>query len=106
MKDRSGWSRREFVQMAGSSLGAMSVALPLLARVTRARGGAATRFAYVGFGGEGAKEEGIAAFDLRGGDLRGGRWRQTGVVASAAPSSLTLDSRERFLYAVNEVDEY
>ena len=51
--------------------------------------------------GEGAKDEGIAVFDLRG-----GRWRQLGVVASAAPSSLALDAGERFLYAVNEVDEY
>jgi 6-phosphogluconolactonase (cycloisomerase 2 family) len=70
----------------------------------------------VGFGGEGAKDEGIAVFDLRdgdlrdgdlrGGDLRSGGWRRTGVVASAAPSSLVLDASERFLYAVNEVDEY
>jgi 6-phosphogluconolactonase len=101
MKGRSGLSRREFVQMAGSSLGAMSFGMPLLAR---ARGRVATRFAYVGFGGDGAKEEGIAVFDLR--DLRGGRWRPAGVVASAAPSSLVLDGSERFLYAVNEVDEY
>jgi 6-phosphogluconolactonase len=106
MKDRSRWSRREFVQMAGSSLGAMSFGAPLLARVTGASGGVAARFAYVGFGGEGAKDEGIAVFDLRSGDLKGGRWRPTGVVASAAPSSLTLDATERFLYAVNEVDEY
>src|SRR6266851_6440487 len=106
MKDRSRWSRREFVQMAGSSLGAMSFGVPLLARATRASGRVATRFAYVGFGGEGANDEGIAVFDLRDGDLRGGQWRQTGVVASAAPSSLALDASERFLYAVNEVDEY
>ena len=101
MKDRSCWSRREFVQVAGSSLGAMSVGLPLLARATRASGGRETRFAYIGFGGEGAKDEGIAIFDVRG-----GRWRQMGVIASAAPSSLALDASERFLYAVNEVDEY
>jgi 6-phosphogluconolactonase len=101
MKDRSRWSRREFVQVAGSSLVAMSFGAPSLARATRASGRGATRFAYVGFGGEGAKDEGIAVFDVRG-----GRWRQTGVVASAAPSSLTLDATERFLYAVNEVDEY
>ena len=103
---RSRWSRREFVQMAGSSLGAMSFGPPLLARVSRAAEKIAPRFAYVGFGGEGAKDEGIAVFDLRGVDLRGGLWRQTGVVASAAPSSLALDASERFLYAVNEVDEY
>ena len=106
MKDRSRWSRREFVQMAGSSLGAMSFGPPLLARVPSAIGRVATRFAYVGFGGEGAKEEGIAVFDLRDRDLRDGRWRPAGVVASAAPSSLALDASERFLYAVNEVDEY
>ena len=29
-----------------------------------------------------------------------------GVTSSAAPSSLALDASERFLYAVNEVDEY
>jgi 6-phosphogluconolactonase len=109
MKDRSRWSRREFAQMAGSSLGAMSFGVPLLARATRASG--ATRFAYVGFGGEGAEEEGIAVFDLRDwdlrdGDLGGGRWRRAGMVASAAPSSLALDANEGFLYAVNEVDEY
>jgi 6-phosphogluconolactonase len=101
MKDRSRWSRREFVRMAGSSLGAMSFGSPLLARAIRAGGRIATRFAYVGFGGEGAKEEGIAVFDLRG-----GQWRPASVAASAAPSSLTLDATERFLYAVNEVDEY
>jgi len=100
MKDRSCWSRREFVQMAGSSLGAMSLGSPLLARATRTSERIAARFAYVGFGGEDAKDEGIAVFDLRG-----GRWRPTGVLASAAPSSLALDASECFLYAVNEIDE-
>jgi 6-phosphogluconolactonase len=105
MKGRSRWSRREFVQMAGSSLGAMSFGPPLL-DVAQGTGRVATRFAYVGFGGEGAKDGGIVVFDLRGADLRGGRWRPAGVVASAAPSSLVLDASERFLYAVNEVNEY
>jgi 6-phosphogluconolactonase (cycloisomerase 2 family) len=105
MKRSSRWSRREFVQMVGSSLGAMSFGSPLLARAAGASGKAATRFAYVGFGGEGAKEEGIAVFDLSG-DFRGGRWNPVGVVSSAAPSSLTLDAGEHFLYAVNEVDEH
>lgn len=106
MKDCARWSRREFVQMAGSSLGAMGFGSPFLAREGQASGGIAVRFAYVGFGGDGAKEEGIAVFDLRGGDLRGERWKPVGVVWSAVPSSLTLDAGERFLYAVNEVDEY
>src|ERR1700761_7373875 len=96
IKARPHWSRREFVQVAGSSLGAMSLGLPSFARPTPASGGVETRFAYIGFGGEGAKDEGIAAFDLRD-----GRWRQIGVIASAAPSSLALDASQRFLYAVN-----
>jgi 6-phosphogluconolactonase (cycloisomerase 2 family) len=77
----------------------MSFGPSLLARVSGV-GERVTRFVYVGFGGEGAKEEGIAIYDLRG-----GRWKPMGVVASVAPSALTLDVRERFLYAVNEVDE-
>ena len=101
MKDRSGWSRREFVQAAGSFFGAMRFEPSLLARVSGAGERVATRFAYVGFGGEDAKEEGIAIYDLRG-----GRWRPMGVVASAAPSALVLDASERFLYVVNEIDEY
>jgi 6-phosphogluconolactonase len=100
MKDRYGWSRREFVQVAGSSLGAMSFGPSLLARV-RGVSERVTRFVYVGFGGEGAKEEGVAVYDLRG-----GRWKPVAVVESAAPSALVLDASERFLYAVNEVDEY
>lgn len=58
MTDLTRWNRREFVQAAGSSLGAMSFGPPLLARAIRASGRVATRFAYIGFGGEGAKERG------------------------------------------------
>jgi 6-phosphogluconolactonase len=101
MKDRSRWNRREFVQKAGWSLGAINFATPLLARMTSESRRGATRFSYVGFGGEDAKDGGIAIFDLRD-----GRWNQTDVVASAAPSSLVLDASQRFLYAVNEIDEY
>ncbi|MCU1250102.1 MAG: hypothetical protein JWQ49_3131 [Edaphobacter sp.] len=106
MKGRSRWSRREFVQMAGSSLGAISFAPPLLARAAWAGRRIAARFAYVGFGGEGAEHEGIAVFDLGNGEVGGGRWRPTGMVSSASPSWLTLDASERLLYAVNEVEEY
>jgi 6-phosphogluconolactonase (cycloisomerase 2 family) len=101
MKNRSRWSRREFVGMAASSLAGMSVGSPLLARAARSSPNTAPRFIYVGFGSRGAKDEGIAIFDLRD-----GRWRPAGVVSSASPSSLALDASERFLYAVNEVDEY
>jgi 6-phosphogluconolactonase len=99
MKGRSRWSRREFVQMG--CVGAVSFGLPLLSRLGRAKGCIAARFAYVGFGGEGAKNQGIAVFDLRR-----GQWKPAGVLSSAAPSSLTLDAGERFLYVVNEVNEY
>jgi len=101
MKDRSRWSRREFVQMAGSTVGAMTFGPPLITRANPTNRSATTRFVYVGFGGEGAKDEGIAVFDLSG-----GRWRLAGVVESASPSSLAMDAGERFLYAVNEVNEY
>jgi 6-phosphogluconolactonase len=100
MNDRSRWSRREFVQMAGSAVGAMIVGPPLLTRANPTSR-PTTRFVYVGFGGEDAKDEGIAVFDLRG-----GRWGLAGVVESATPSSLALDASERFLYAVNEINEY
>lgn len=111
MKDCSRWSRRDFVRITGSSLGAMGFGSPLLARVGQAHGRSTARFAYVGFGGKGEKDQGIAVFDvrgrdLRGGDLRGGGWKPVGVVSSAAPSSLTLDAGERVLYAVNEIDEH
>jgi 6-phosphogluconolactonase len=100
MKDLSRWSRREFVQMAGLSLGTMSFGPTLLSRTnsTRER---SPRFAYVGFGGNDAEREGIAIFDIRG-----GQWRQMSVAASRAPSSLTLDANERFLYVTNEIYEH
>lgn len=89
MRERGLWSRREFVRVAGcSSLAAMS--LPGWALGERAR---AARFAYVGSG------EGIASFAV---ERR--RWRRLGTVKSAAAVSLVMDARERFLYAVNEVD--
>lgn len=101
MKDRSHWSRRRFVQMAGSSLGATSFGSPLLVRAMRGSEGIAPRFVYVGFGGKDAKSDGIAVFDVRG-----SRWRLTSTVASDAPSSLAMDASQRLLYAVNEIDEY
>jgi len=99
MKSGSGWNRREFVKMAAcSSIGAMTLGLPQLARATDK---ASPRFAYVGFGGKEASREGIAVFDVRG-----AAWRQTSTVTSQTPSSLALAANERFLYAVNEIDEH
>src|SRR5258708_6139437 len=65
MKDCSRWSRREFVQMAGS-LAAMNFGSPLLAAISAADGTAAAKFAYVGFGGKGAEEEGIEVDEYEG----------------------------------------
>jgi 6-phosphogluconolactonase (cycloisomerase 2 family) len=79
----------------------MSFGSPLIALAGQADRGIAARFAYVGFGGTGAKDQGIAVFDVTGGG-----WRRVGMVPSAAPASLTLDASEQFLYAVNEIDEY
>lgn len=101
MKGRLRWSRRKFVQMAGSSLGAMSLGPSLLARSAWTTQKTAPRFAYVGFGGEDATSEGIAVFDVRD-----GQWKQTSKVLSRTPTSLALDASERFLYVVNEVDEH
>lgn len=102
MMDRSRWSRRQFVRMAGcSSLGAMALGLPRLAPVSQASDKAAPRFAFIGFDGKGANGAGISVFDVRG-----AQWRQTSTVASQAPSSLVLDTGENYLYVVNEINEH
>lgn len=102
MKESSRCSRRQFVQMAGySSLGAMTLGLPSLISAMQRENKVAPRFAYVGFGGEGANGDGIAVFDTRG-----AQWKQTSAVSSRMPSSLVLDAREQFLYVVNEIAEY
>src|SRR5258708_32410301 len=98
MKDCSRWSRREFVQMAGS-LAAMNFGSPLLAAIGAADGTAAAKFAYVGFGGKGAKGGGIAVFDLRGAGLRGGGWEKGGMGAGARPSAVSLQGTRRVVVA-------
>ena len=95
----SHWNRREFVQRASASLGAIGFGPSWIARIAPAA--ISPRFAYVGFGGEGADTEGIAVFDIQG-----SRWKQTSAAASRAPASLTLDPSQRFLYAVNAIDEH
>jgi 6-phosphogluconolactonase len=101
MKRRSHWNRREFVRIASASLGAMNLNPAAFFHAPQRITGIAPRFAYVGFGGEGTGSEGIAAFDVRG-----GQWKQTSTVVSRRPSWLTIDRSQQFLYAVNSVDEH
>lgn len=107
MRDRLRWNRRDFLQMAGySSLSAISTRLawPFMAR--KESQGATPRFAYVGH----AAGSGVAArsfaHEIEVFGIEGERWRRTGAVASDYPSFLTLHPSERFLYAINEVDQY
>jgi 6-phosphogluconolactonase len=89
MRDSMLWNRRDFVKLAGcSSLGAMTTRAPWL------RAEVPPRFAFVG-------GHGIGVFAIEG-----ERWRPAGGVSSLRPSFLTLHPNERFLYAIQEVDQY
>src|SRR6516162_6587848 len=100
MKNRIRWNRREFMQVAVSSLGAISFVPDSLASIVTARN-QDPRFIFVGFGGEGAGSDGIAVFAQKN-----GKWARTSTTATAAPSSIALDASQRFLYVANAVDEY
>jgi 6-phosphogluconolactonase len=85
------WNRRDFVKLAGcSSLGAMAQRAPWL------RAEAAPRFAFVG-----SSQHGIRVFAVEG-----ERWKPVGGLSSRHPSFLTLHPNQRFLYAIQEVDQY
>jgi 6-phosphogluconolactonase len=85
------WNRRDFVKLAGcSSLGAMTTRAPWL------RAEVAPRYAFVG-----SSQHGIQVFAVAG-----ERWKPVGGVSSLHPSFLTLHPNERFLYAIQEVDQY
>ncbi len=101
MKDRARWNRRDFIQIAASSLGALSLAPDSLARVMTASGKDEPRFIYVGFDGEGGDGGGIAVFAPKRGE-----WVRTSTIATRAPSSLVLDPGQRLLYVANAVDEH
>lgn len=101
MKDRARWNRREFVQIAASSLGAISFAPESLAHAVTANSNNEPRLIYVGFGGEGIASEGIAVFALKS-----GKWARKSTIATTAPSSMVLDTSQRFLYVANAVDEH
>ncbi len=101
MKDRARWNRREFIQIAASSLGAVSFAPESLAAAMTARGNNEPRLIFVGFGGDGSASEGIAVFALKN-----GRWARRSTTLTSAPSSMVLNASQRFLYVANAVDEY
>jgi 6-phosphogluconolactonase len=89
MRDWMLWNRRDFVKLAGcSSLGAITT------RSRWLRAEVPPRFAFVG-------GRGIAVFAVEG-----ERWKPVGGVSSLHPSFLTLHPNERFLYAIQDVDQY
>lgn len=111
MKANAQWSRRAFLQSAGytSALGILSGVAPWgKASVEYPRTGITTpRFAYVASsakGINGANE--TAASGIHVFDVRKERWQWKQSIVSRSPASLALHPGQRFLYAVNEVDEY
>ncbi|MCU1226862.1 MAG: 6-phosphogluconolactonase [Edaphobacter sp.] len=98
MKQRTLWSRREFVQSMGcSSLAAVGPRVQWLTNSNRPKPG----FAYVGFSSEDQRDTGIQAFAIRG-----ERWTSVQTVASQHPTALALHPSQRFLYTVNEIESY
>jgi 6-phosphogluconolactonase len=101
MKDRT-FTRREFIDAAGVGVLGLALAKPFEARATSARA-PSELLVYVGTYTHG-RSEGIYLFrlSLASGELKPASSTH-GVVN---PSYLTLDARRRFLYAVNEVEEF
>ena len=95
-------TRRGFVKAAG--LGVLGTALTGRAAAVARRGGRPHELAlYVGTYTSGASE-GIYLYRL---DLGDGSLKHAGTTAGVVnPSYLTLDARRRFLYAVNEVEDF
>jgi 6-phosphogluconolactonase len=100
-KSGGGRTRRGFIKAAG--LGVAGAALAgspeaLAQRIARPR----ELLVYVGTYTTGASE-GIYFYRL---DLSDGSLKRTGAIAIRDPSYLTLEPRGRFLYAVNEVEDF
>lgn len=94
-------SRRNFLLILGTGLAGAA----LLAACARTGLGSASGsyLVYVGSYGP-ADQENIVLYRLT--PATGALTRVTGARGGAAPSFLTLDIQHRFLYAVNEVDNY
>ncbi|MDT5295193.1 MAG: 6-phosphogluconolactonase [Acidobacteriota bacterium] len=101
MKDKS-FTRREFINAAGVGVTGLALSTPFEARATVAH---ATRelLVYVGTYTQG-RSEGVYLLRL---SLASGELKLVGSTHGVVnPSYLTLDVRRRFLYAVNEVEEF
>jgi 6-phosphogluconolactonase len=102
------WSRRRFLQQAGSlsAAGALSAALPSEAwpigeEVTQMRAaGSPPRFAYVASAST-YGEHHIAAFAVNG-----DRWNQIQAIDSRSPNALVLHPNQNVLYVANQVSEH
>lgn len=94
-------ARRDFLKITG--LGALGLAFPGEASSTTTRRARTLPF-YVGTYTSGKKSEGIYFYEL---DLLSGELRHRATTSGVVdPSFLTLAPNRRYLYAVNEVEEF
>lgn len=92
------WSRRDFLKVAGAG----AVGIRTASAAAQGAGSAAERTVYMGtFTGSGSRGIYTCRFDTTSGALR-----VAGTTMTPSPSFLTLDPSGRFLYSVNEVNEY
>ena len=98
-------SRRNFMAAALTTVSAVA----LLAQPDIALGNTAARFAYVGSytkdppGGGNDNPVGLSVFSV---DPATGEFSLIQQVPSANPSFVALDPKQRFLYVINEIDDY
>src|SRR5579871_1934477 len=98
MKQRTLWSRREFVQSIGcSSFAAAGPRLPWLTTAAQP----SPRFAYVGFSTAAQGPTGVQVFAIRR-----ERWTRVQTIPSEHPTALALHPSQHFLYAVNEISSH
>lgn len=110
MTEHTLWSRRKFIQWAGSSsaFGVISALTPWRPRaaskgrlaIKQARPG----FAYVGSANNLAfdsSQQGILVFAIHD-----ERWTLTQTIASSSPAFLALHPNQQFLYVLNAIDTY
>jgi 6-phosphogluconolactonase len=94
-------ARRDFLKITG--LGAVGLALPELALANTTQRKRNLPF-YVGTYTTGKRSEGVYLYDL---DLSTGEVRHVATTSGVVdPSFLTIASNRRYLYAVNEVEEF
>jgi 6-phosphogluconolactonase len=91
------------MQMAGClSLGTVSVRLPRM----DVDGRAAPRFVYVGYTSRSNRLDRVSEHGISVFAVEGEGWKPIERIAITRPSFLTLHPSERFLYAIQEVDQY